>query len=67
MQKKILALLLLTYLSSVSAEEVCHKCEMIREANKKKVNKYEYYEDYLKDHPEEANKAPTTDEKTDSE
>lgn len=37
------------------APPVCHKCQVIREENKKKVNPYKYYEDYLKDHPEEAN------------
>ena len=29
-------------------ERVCPKCVRIREDNKKKVNPYEYYEDYLK-------------------
>lgn len=38
------------------AEPVCHKCEVIREENKKKVNHYEYYEDYLKDHPQDGSK-----------
>lgn len=42
----------------------CALCERIREENKKKVNEYEYYEDYLKDHPEEANKAPSADDST---
>lgn len=41
-------------LGSISAEPVCHKCEVIREANKHKVNKYTYYDDYLKDNPNEA-------------
>jgi hypothetical protein len=67
MQKKFLALLLLSYASSVTAEQVCHKCEVIREENKKKVNKYEFYEDYLKDHPEEANKIPTYCSENDAE
>jgi hypothetical protein len=38
---------------------VCHMCEVIREENKHKVNPYEYYEDYLKDHPP----APSTPQK----
>lgn len=38
---------------SYAIEGGCHHCEVIREENKKKVNKYKYYEDYLKDHPEE--------------
>jgi hypothetical protein len=48
-------------LHNLSAEEepVCKKCEMIREANKHKVNPYIYYEDYLKAHPEEQNKPNT--------
>lgn len=44
---------------------VCHKCEIIREENKKKVNPYEYYEDYLKEHPEEK-KISTTGSKSES-
>lgn len=34
--------------ATVMAEPVCHKCEMIRAENAKKVNPYVYYEDYLK-------------------
>lgn len=60
--KKIIFTLLLTIASiNVTAEQVCHKCEMIREENKKKVNPYEYYEDFIKAHPEEANKTPVND------
>lgn len=29
-------------------EPVCHRCEVIREHNKKHPGEYEYYEDYLK-------------------
>lgn len=47
-------LLLITKIAIASAEPVCHKCEVIREANKHKVNKYEYYEDYLNANPDEA-------------
>lgn len=35
------------------ADPTCPKCEIIREDNKKKVNKYEYYEDYLKANPQQ--------------
>lgn len=34
----------------------CHKCQVIREENKKKVNPYEYYEDYLQDNGKQADK-----------
>ena len=49
--KKLIGLLLLSVWSCgiVSGEEVCHRCEIIREENAKKPPpKYEYYEDYLK-------------------
>lgn len=39
---------------NVTAESACPKCEVIREANKHLVNEFEYYEDYLKAHPEAA-------------
>lgn len=47
--------------SSVSfakEEPVCHKCEIIRENNKKHPGDYEYYEDYLKHQKEDAKPAP---------
>lgn len=55
--KKIILALCLMYSNAplAQAEEVCPKCEIIREENKKKVNPYEYYEDYLKNHPEKKN------------
>ncbi|MBA3958476.1 MAG: hypothetical protein H0X51_08830 [Parachlamydiaceae bacterium] len=45
----ILTIFSCSFSQFVMAEEVCHKCELIREENKKKVNHYEYYEDYLQD------------------
>lgn len=38
-------------------EAICHKCEIIREENKKKNfnDGFVYYEDYLKKHPEAQN------------
>lgn len=36
-----------------AGDGVCHKCEVIREENKKKVNPYEFYEDYRKANPEQ--------------
>lgn len=49
--KKLLFLAIIL-LGNTSGFATCAKCEIIREENKKKVNPYEYYEDYLKDHPE---------------
>lgn len=37
---------------ALSADSTCHKCEVIREQNAKKTDYYQYYDDYLKDHPE---------------
>lgn len=49
------ALLILSVVGgSLVAEEVCHKCELIREENKKKICEYEFYEDFIKAHPEAA-------------
>lgn len=31
-----------------AGDGVCKKCEIIREENKKKINPYVFYEDYLK-------------------
>lgn len=45
------ALLGICLVSTLSADPVCHKCELIREANKHKVNKYVYYEDYQNAYP----------------
>jgi hypothetical protein len=45
---------LFTSSNAFSNEPVCHKCEIIREENKHKVNEFEFYEDYLKAHPEAA-------------
>jgi hypothetical protein len=45
---------LLTSSNAFSNEPVCHKCEIIREENAHKVCEYEFYEDYLKAHPEAA-------------
>lgn len=39
-------------------EPVCHKCEIIREHNKKHPGEYEYYEDYLKHQKENAEALP---------
>lgn len=52
----ILAILGVTIGTSMvlnAAEGGCKRCQVIREENKKKVNDYEYYEDYVKDNPEE--------------
>lgn len=44
---------------SIAEEEpVCHKCEIIREYNKKHPGDYEYYEDYLKHQKEDAKPEP---------
>lgn len=51
MYKKTLIAALVSCVSILSAEPVCHKCEEIREANKHRTDNYEYYDDYLKDHP----------------
>lgn len=45
-------LLALNVMTVIADEPVCHRCEVIREENKKKVNPYEYYEDYLKNNPQ---------------
>jgi hypothetical protein len=42
----------------LKAEGSCHKCEVIREENKKKVNPYNYYEDYLHDNPNQTKEQP---------
>lgn len=31
------------------SEEVCKKCQLVREYNDKNPSKYEFYDDYLKD------------------
>ena len=36
------------FASFAEEEPVCHRCEIIREHNKKHPGDYEYYEDYLK-------------------
>lgn len=51
MRKFALLALGIGFINALSADPVCHKCELIREANKHKVNKYTYYEDYQKDNP----------------
>ncbi len=52
MKKPLLLALLLTPLFLSSQEGTCRKCEQIREENKGKVNPYPYYDEYLKEHPE---------------
>ncbi|PJD95528.1 MAG: hypothetical protein CK425_08400 [Parachlamydia sp.] len=48
--KKILnALILLSFFQTPALFAACKLCEKIREENAKKVNPYEYYEDYLED------------------
>lgn len=39
----------------ILAEPVCHKCEIVRDYNKKHPGEYEYYDDYLKNHEENVN------------
>lgn len=51
-------LILCCVAASAYAEPVCKKCEIIREHNAQQTFNYEYYEDYLKDHPNGAAKAP---------
>jgi hypothetical protein len=50
--------------NSIDAFATCHKCEVIREENKKKINPYEYYEDYLKDNPQAKGIAPQPVQRT---
>lgn len=48
--KKILnALVFLSFFQTPALFAACKLCEKIREENAKKVNPYEYYEDYLED------------------
>lgn len=47
----------------LQADPVCSKCQRIREYNvAHPENNYEWYEDYLKDHPEEAAKLKNMNE-----
>lgn len=56
--RKILVMMFFCFFQNMIAEEepVCHKCKIIREENKKKINPYDYYEDYKKDNPDETKK-----------
>lgn len=49
----MLAGLFATTTSLSYAEDICHHCEDIREYNAKHHENFEYYDDYLKVHPEE--------------
>lgn len=72
MKKTVITLYLCAFpfilLSEETSEEpVCHKCKIIREENKKKVNLYKYYEDYAKDHSKEnKNESKNIQEKKDA-
>jgi len=61
----LLVLVIIGFQSSISAEPVCAKCEIIREKNRNTPPpKYKYYEDYLKAEKGE-NPKETTDAQKD--
>lgn len=50
--------LMLLCTTTLCADPVCHRCEVIREHNKENPGDFEFYEDYLKCQ-EEKKTAPT--------